>query len=242
MNNDVLRVLMIGMHDKIGGIETFIMNYFRNIDRNKIVFDFVNMYDELAFSDEIEDLGGKIYKVPNVKKNPIGYYRRLKNIMQDNHYKVVHINLMSAANVLPVSIAKKCNIQKIIVHSHNTDTPKGVLRKILNSINKKTVLKKANVFLACSNIAGKWLYEGKRDFKVINNAIDIESFRFEEKIRKELREKIGVQDELVIGHVGRFEEQKNHEFLIKIFYETLKIRPDARLLLIGERCFKARYN
>lgn len=242
MDNDVLRVLMVGMHDKIGGIETFIMNYFRNIDRSKIIFDFVNMYEKLAFSKEIIDLGGKIYNVPNVKKNPIGYYRELKRIIKNNNYKVVHINLMSAANVLPVSIAKKCNVQKIIVHSHNTDTPKGVLRKVLNSINKKTVLKKANVFLACSNIAGKWLFEGKRDFKVINNAIDIESFRFGEKIRKELRKKIGVQNEFVIGHVGRFEEQKNHEFLIKVFYETLKIRQDARLLLIGERCFKDRYN
>ena len=228
------RILQIGMHDKIGGVETFLMNYFRNIDRNKIQFDFINMFDKLCFENEINLLGGKIYKVPNVKKNPIIYYSKIRKIIKKNKYEIVHINMLSMANILPVLAAKSAGAKHIIVHSHNTNTPQGIIRKILDKLNKNIVLKIATDLCACSEIAGIWMFGKNRTFKVINNAVDVEKFRYDEKTRKEFREKLKLEHKFVIGHVGRFCEQKNHEYLIEIFKEINKKRKDAVLLTIGE--------
>ena len=119
MKKELIRVLQIGMHDEIGGVETYLMNYYRNIDRKRIQFDFINPYESLCFEDEIKKLGGKVYKIPNFKKNPIGFYNELKKIIKENNYKIVHINMLSAANILPVIAAKKCKVKHIILHSHN---------------------------------------------------------------------------------------------------------------------------
>ena len=146
----MIRVLIVGMHNKIGGIETFLMNYYRNIDKDKVQFDFINMYDKLCFEDEIKRLGGRIYKVPNVKKNPFGYYKKINNIIKENNYKIMYDNMLSAANILPIIIAKRNKVNTIIAHAHNTDTPKGMLRKILDKFNKKMLCKSATDFFAAS--------------------------------------------------------------------------------------------
>ena len=230
----MIRVLMIGMHDKIGGVETFLMNYYRNIDRSKVQFDFINMFDKLCFQDEIIELGGKIYQVPNVKRNPLGYYKKIKGIIQKNSYEIIHINMLSMANVLPILAAKKAGAKHIIVHSHNTNIPNGMIRKILDKINKKIVLKNTTDLFACSKVAGIWMFGKNKEFKVINNAVDIKKFEFDEEKRKKMRKQLKIENKFVIGHVGRFCEQKNHEFLIEIFRKISQERQDAVLLLIGE--------
>ena len=105
MEREKIRVLQIGVHDKIGGVETFIMNYYRNINRSIIQFDFISMFNKLCFEDEMINLGAKIYKVTNVKKNPIKYYFQLKKIIKENNYKIVHVNMLSAANIVPIIAA-----------------------------------------------------------------------------------------------------------------------------------------
>ena len=229
------RVLQIGMHEKLGGVETFLMNYYRHIDRNQIQFDFINMYEEnLCFSEEIEKLGGKIYEVKNVKKHPLQYLKQIKDIILENKYDIVHINMLSAANIMPLLAADYANVKHIIVHSHNNNVPKGITRKILNYINKKIIIKKATNFFACSEEAGKWMFGEKTKFTIITNAIDMNKFKFDYEKRIEIRKKYNIKDEFVIGHVGRFEEQKNHKFLIEIFENVKKNRKDAKLLLIGD--------
>lgn len=233
----MIRILILGMHDKIGGVETFLMNYYRNLDRSKIQFDFISIYDELCFEDEILKLGGKIYKIPSEKKHPLKYCKELEKVMNTNKYRIIHINMLSAANILPILIAKKQKIKHIIVHSHNSNTPSGGLRKILNIINKP-FLKLATDYWACSELAGKWLF-GKKILQtnrltVINNAIDIEKYQYNENTRNEIRKQLQIQDKLVIGNIGRFAYQKNHEFLIDIFYEIQKQNKNTILLLIGE--------
>lgn len=228
------RILIIGMHDKIGGVETFFMNYYRNIDKNKIQFDFINMFKELCFENEIIELGGKIYKVPNVKINPIKYYNELKKIIKSNKYEIIHINMLSMANVMPIIAARNAGAKRIIVHSHNTNTPQGALRKILNKLNKKIVLKNATDLFACSEAAGRWMFGKNKKFTVIKNAIDIEKFKYDEQKRKEIRKKLNIENKFVIGHVGRFSEQKNHEFLIDVYQQVLKKGKNTVLLLIGE--------
>ena len=235
--DEPIRVLIIGMHDKIGGVETFLMNYYRNMDRNKIQFDFISIYDKLCFEDEIQQLGGKVYKICSEKRNPIKYYRQLNKIIEDNQYRIVHINMLSLANILPIIVSKSRKVKHIIVHSHNSNTPSGILRKILNYINKP-FLHFATDFFACSELAAQWMF-GKRilkkhNCKIINNAIELDKYKFNEDLRSNIRKKLNIENKFVIGHVGRFSYQKNHEFLIDVFYEVQKEEKNAILLLIGE--------
>ncbi len=235
--NKPIRVLIIGMHDKIGGVETFLMNYYRNIDRNKIQFDFVSIYDKLCFEDEIKQLGGKIYRICSEKKNPIKYCNQLTKIIKKNNYRIIHINMLSLANILPIIVSKFQKVKHIIIHSHNSNTPSGIVRKILNCINKPfTYL--ATDFFACSELAAQWMF-GKRilkkhNLKIINNAIELDKYKFNENLRNIIRKKLNIENKFVIGHVGRFSFQKNHEFLIDVFYEVQKEEKNAILLLIGE--------
>lgn len=228
------RVLIIGMHDTIGGVETFLMNYYRNIDKEKIQFDFINMFDKLCFEDEILTLGGKIYKVPSVKTKPLKYYKEIRRIIKENEYKIVHVNMLSMANILPIVAAKKEKVARIILHSHNTSTPHGFLRKILNAVNKNYAIKHATDLVACSEYAGKWMFEEQRNFTVIKNAIDLKKYEYNRNAREKIRKDLNISSNYVIGHVGRFAEQKNHKFLIEIFNEVAKREDNARLLLIGE--------
>lgn len=231
---DTIRVLQIGMHDKIGGVETFLMNYYRNIDRQKIQFDFINMFEKLYYDKEIKKLGGRIYNVKNVKRNPFSYYYSIKDIIKKNKYKIVHINMLSMANILPIIAAKKAGVKHIIVHSHNTGTPKGIIRKVLDKLNKSIAIKYATHYFACSQLAGEWMFKNKVKFEIIKNAIDVEKFQFDPSIRLEIRKKLKINNEFVIGHVGRFCEQKNHLFLINMFEKLCKIKNNYKLLLIGE--------
>lgn len=229
-----IRVLQIGMHDKIGGIETFLMNYYRNINKKGIQFDFVTMFDSICFEEEIKQLGGRVYKVTNVKKNPLKYYSQLKKIMEENKYRIVHINMLSLANIIPIIVAKRAKVENIIIHSHNTSTPHGIIRKLLDKFNKKIAVNNATELFACSELAGKWMFEKEKDFIVINNAIDLNNYKFNPSIRDKIRQELKIENKFVVGHIGRFSEQKNHKFLIEIFREVSKKEPNAILLLIGD--------
>ena len=230
----MIRVLMVGMHNKIGGVETFLINYYHHIDREKVQFDFVNMFDQLCFQEEICSLGGRIYSIPNVKRNPIGYYLGLKKIIKENNYKIVYVNMLSAANILPIKISKTLKVPNIIAHAHNTGVPKGALRKILDKLNKKTLRKNATDFLASSKEAAEWMFGKDISYQIIYNAIEIEKFEYNEATRKNIRKKLGIENDFVIGHVGRFCQQKNHSFLIEVFKSASKKVKNAKLLLIGE--------
>ena len=152
LENKPIRILIIGMHDKIGGVETFLMNYYRSIDRKKFQFDFISIYDKLCFEDEIIRMGGWIYKICSEKRNPLKYYIQLSNLIKKNKYRIIHINMLSAANILPVIVAKNQKIKHIILHSHNSNTPDGKLRKLLNILNKP-FLHLGTDFFACSRLA-----------------------------------------------------------------------------------------
>ena len=115
-----MKILQIGMGNIAGGLESFVMNYYRVLVHMDVQFDFVCMYDKIAYEDEIKKLGGKIYYIPNVKKNYQGYVKQLKRILRETKYDVVHVNMLSAANIVPLRIAGKMNIPKVIAHSHSS--------------------------------------------------------------------------------------------------------------------------
>lgn len=234
-----IRVLIIGMYDKLGGTETYIMNYYRNINRDNIQLDFISMYERLYFENEILELGGKIYKVTNCKKNPIRYIYELIKIINKNNYKIVHINMLSAANIIPLIAAKLSRAKCIIAHSHNSNTPKVLVKKILHNINKRLISVCSKKYWACSKLAGDWMFSKgdieKKGVEIIKNAIDSEKYIYDEGKYKSLRDSMNIPDDyLVIGHVGAFREQKNHKFLLNVFNEVSKIEPKSILLLVGD--------
>jgi glycosyltransferase involved in cell wall biosynthesis len=181
-------------------------------------------------------LGGKIYNVPNFRRHPLKYYRELSRIIKEGKYEIVHINMMSAANIIPHIVAKRCNVRHIISHSHSSNTPKGIIRKILDKLNKRILINNTTDFFGCSYVAANWLFDNKikkEKIVIVNNAIDLKKFKKDDKIRKKIREELKINDGLVIGHVGRFCAEKNHTFLVDVFKELLSVKPDSYLLLIG---------
>lgn len=224
-----MKVLVIGLTDNIGGVETFFDAYY-DILHADIKFDFLTICEKIAFEDKYIRNGSKIYKVTNFIKNPISYYRQTKAIIKDNRYDVIHINMLSAANILPIIAAKRCHVGKIITHSHNSSLPKGIIRKMAHYANILILRKMRTVKVACGNISGKWMFGRKSEFMIINNAIDAEKFKFDDGYRRVIREKnhIDITD-IVLGNVGRLEQQKNQIFLINI----LKNIPNTKLMIIG---------
>lgn len=230
-----MKILQVGFSSNPGGVENVIINYYRNIDKNEIQFDFLDMYDEgIAFSDEIENYGGKIISIGNYKRNPISAYLKLISLIKKNNYDVVHIHMQSAANILPVVASLVCKC-KTICHSHSSSTPKGIARKIMHEINKK-IIRKMNVYKwACGEKAGKWMWGDEFDENnIIVNAIDSEKFIQNSLVREKIRNKCGFSsNDKVIGFIGRFGEEKNVFFLIDILEELIKMDDNYKLLTVG---------
>ena len=217
-----------------GGIENFVMNYYRNIDKTKVQFDFLVHYNEKGYyDDEIKKLGGHIYYT-NVRcdKKIFKYFRYLNSFFKEHkEYKIIHGHMPGLAPIY-FFVAKLRGVKCRISHSHVTNTERTLKGRILKIVIKN-IRFFSNKYFACSIAAGKFMY-GKRNFTVINNAIDVNKFKFNSQKRDELRKEYKVDDKFVIGCVGRFNQQKNHKFLIEIFNSVLKIKNNATLLLIGE--------
>ena len=234
------KVLVFGMTENPGGVESVIMNYYRNIDRNKIQFDFLCNTDEVAHEDEIKKLGGNIYRITARSKNRKKYKQDMKEFFskKSNDYNTIWMNVCSLANIDYLKYAKKYGIKYRIIHSHNSQNMESKLRGILHKINKRFIKKYATDFWACGNEAGIWFYNKKimnsDKYLNINNAIDYDKFKFNSEIRKQYRKELNIENKLVVGNVGRLHFQKNQEFLIDIFNEIQKKNNDSILLLVGQ--------
>ncbi len=221
-----------------GGVESVVMNYYRYIDKNKIQFDFICDSDSTNIPyEEIERLGGKVILVPPYQ-HIFKYNRELSKIFKENNYKIVHSHI-NTLSIFPLRIAKKCGIPVRIAHSHSTTNKKEWKKNLIKQLLRPFSKIYATDYFACSELAGRWLFGNKEFDKgnvyILNNAIDIEKFKYDENIRKEVRKELNITDDtLVIGHIGRFVPQKNHTFLIDIFNEVHKERTNSLLLLVGQ--------
>lgn len=222
-----------------GGVEAVIMNYYRNIDRTKVQFDFViDGYEKSLLDDEILSLGGKVYKVEPYSKNIFKYIYQIYKIVKQNNYEIVHSNMNTLA-VFSLFAAWLAGAKVRILHNHSTAVKSEKLRSAMKYILRPFAPVFANRYMACSKLAGEWMYGKKKmqsgEVKVLNNAIDVDAFAYNEELRKKLRHDLDIdKDTLVIGHVGRFMYQKNHDFLIDIFNEIRKQKRNSLLLLIGD--------
>lgn len=222
-----------------GGVEAVIMNYYRNIDRTKVQFDFIiDGYEKSILDDEILSLGGKIYKVEPYRKNIFKYIYQIYRIIKKNKYEFVHSNMNTLA-VFSLFSAWLAKAKVRILHNHSTAVKSEKMRTIIKYILRPFAPIFANRYMACSNFAGEWMYGKKKmkegKVKVLNNAINVDDFVYNKSLRKKLRQDLNInEDTLVVGHVGRFMYQKNHDFLIDVFKEIHKQKNNSCLLLIGD--------
>lgn len=228
-----IRILHIVSSMNLGGIETLLMSIYREIDRNKVQFDFlVHRSEKGFFDDEIIKLGGEIHHIQPL--NPIKYFiyrKQLKLFFNSNkQYSIVHSHLNENSSFI-LAIAKKCGVKHRIAHSHIDQL--GGAYTFIKTIIKKHINKVSTKRFACSKQAGLWLYENA-EFSVFNNAINTNNFIFKSIIRDTLRNELKIDSKtFVIGHIGSFKKQKNHVFIVDVFYYYLKLNPKSRLLLIG---------
>lgn len=200
-----------------GGTENFIMNMYKNIDRSKVQFDFiVHTVKKGFFEEEIEQLGGKIYRFPiKDNYNLFKYIKDLNKFLKEHpEYKIIH-GAMPSIGFIYLRIAKKNNIPVRIAHSH-TSFHNKTIKGYIKHCTSKQMKHYSTLNLACSTKAGKYLF-GKKTFKIIHNAIDIEKYYFNSKNRIKIRNQLNIsEDKIVLGHVGRLSNEKNHRFLIEI--------------------------
>lgn len=235
-----IRVLHVLHSMNRGGAENALMNYYRNIDHEKVQFDFLLTDKEKGqFEDEICQLGGRIFKVPLITmSNPFSYLNAVRQFLKEHlEYKIVHSHT-SSKSVFPLWVAKQCGVPVRCSHSHSSMAEgglSGMIRKGLMPFLKVT----ATDFLSCGNQAAVYLY-GQRYFDegkvmVFKNVIETQKFRFNEETRKEYRSKLGIEDDVILlGHTARFDPVKNHPFDVEILAELLKMGVKAKLLLVGD--------
>lgn len=234
-----LRVLQVGMTRNLGGIETYLIEQFRHLDKSKIDYDFVNITGEysICYEDEILASGSKIFKVVSRHKNPLLHFWQWFNILLQNKgvYDVIVLNTNSLEYVFPLVLGKIFGIPVRVIHSHNSgfENKQGLARRLLVGMNKKLLAWSANLRFACSQFAGQWMFKDN-PYHVIYNAIDIHKYDADLAVRDEMRQALNLDTALTLLHVGRFSYQKNHSFLLDIFKEVHSIQPDSVLLLVGD--------
>ncbi len=210
------------------GIVTFIRNYCYQLEQTEMQMEYVVFGLHPTFREELERLGLKYHEIPDKKKQPMQYYRALNRILK-NGYDVVHVHGNSAMMSAEMFLAKRHKIPKRIAHAHNTTCDHMTMNRILQPLLRRCTTER----IACSEDAAKWCFP-EQPCHVINNAIDAARFAFDAEKRNRIRREIGLsEDAFVLGHVGYFNEQKNHDWLIDVFAAVHKRSPEAVLVLVG---------
>ncbi|MDD3429091.1 MAG: glycosyltransferase family 1 protein [Oscillospiraceae bacterium] len=234
-----IRILQVVTSMRRGGLETMIMNYYRNMDRTQVQFDFlVHRSFTAEYDEEILSMGGQIYRMPAITAQNIGsYMKQLQRFFaQHSEYKIVHSHIDSLST-LPLYAAKKAGVPLRIAHSHNTRFDRD--KKLpLRLVSRALLPHCANLYWGCGEQAVRYMFGEsvykKGNYTVLPNAIDLNSFAYNELLRRKKRQELGLsEDTFAVGHIGRFSWQKNHTRLLDIFAAIHKQNPNSVLLLAG---------
>lgn len=224
-----IRVAMISNHLGVMGISSVIMNYSKSMNLQKYDITIIagkpvaNQYLE-----ECKSCGIKVVELPSRHHESLKHYFYLYKVLKSGKFDIVHVHGNSSIMSIELSIARLAGVKKRIAHSHNSTCPNIAVHRILTPFFDKTYTKA----LACGILAGDWLF-GKDNFEVLPNGFHTEKFKFSLDKRNSIRKKLQLEDKYVIGHIGRFNQQKNQIYLLQIFEETAKINEDVCLLLVG---------
>lgn len=243
MDNEVVRVLVTSPLG-VGGVTNMMIHIQEHLDRTKINFDYLVFHDRHEpMEDKVLSLGSKKYiaSADNVKFRPfrrIWRINEIRKVCKKNHIKILHYNADCAADMTNIIGAKLGGVQYITIHSHNAGFGSaGFGIKIMSKILKPLIPLFCDSFYGCSELAARFLFpksviESHR-YSVLPNGIDLEKYEFNEVVRQEVRKKLHLEGKYVVGHAGRFSDQKNHSFLLDIFHAVHKKNPNTVLLLFG---------
>lgn len=233
-------VLVFGMTENPGGVESFLMNYYRQIDKKRIQFDFLaNSHNPIAYEDEVRSMGAKVYHIAARSRKPLQYVREMTALFQHHskNYDAIWVNVSSLANIDYLREAKKYGIPRRIIHSHNSRNMDSRMRGLLHQMNRKKIADYATDFWACSEDAAKWFYTGEvlDQAVIIHNAIDVDRLAYEKEAGERVRANLGIPaDTCVLGNIGRLHFQKNQMFALDVFQKFYEKRKNSRLVLVGQ--------
>lgn len=220
-----------------GGVETVVFNYYRQMDKDKVQFDFFYDADSTVdFPQELRDMGAGSYEVPPYQNLP-AYIQTLRKYFRKNDYLFVHSHINSLS-VFPLYAAWREKVPIRIAHNHSVPGGNETKRNLLKNVLKHFSHLFSTDYFACSEMAGRWLF-GKKSFeenkvKVVRNAVDFDKFRSASDEKLNLQKKYNLKDKFVVGHVGRFCYPKNHLFLLDVFKQIKKRQENAVLILVGD--------
>lgn len=238
------KVLIIGMTENPGGMESFVLNYLKRLDQTGLYFDFLsNTLNDIAYEDKFKEMGSNMYHIPPFGKSPIQYKRQLQKFFKEHasNYDAIWVHLNSLANIDYLRLAKAYNIPRRIVHSHNSQHMetgfKGTIKRIFHNKNRNILKEYATDFWACSEGAADFFFEDsiRKGVEIIPNAIDVYKSQFNSKSRDHIRQQYDIApDTFVLGNVGRLHYQKNQEFMLEVFHALHNIEKNSKLILVGD--------
>lgn len=229
--------LISGMNS--GGAETFLMKLYRKMDRSLYQMDFcVNIKEEGFYDKEILNMGGRIYHIPSKSKNLTDFKKQLTNIIKTEHYEYVLRITSNSMGFMDLKIAKKAGAKVCAARSSNSNDAEGIKATIVHLIGKLLYSRYVDVKIAPSDLAAIYTFGNKEYVKnrvyILKNAVDLDIYKYSNYGRRKIRKELDISDDtFVCGHIGRFSKQKNHKFLIRIFYNIFLLNPNAKLILTG---------
>ena len=243
MNESTLRVLHITEMLSAAGIESFIMNMYRNIDRNKVQFDFLVLRNQKEFyDDEVKKLGGRKYYVHSKKNNTwmriLDEANQIEKFLKENHYDIVHIHYTTPLRAPYLLAAKKAGVGTRIYHAHSAAiSGKSKLKMMVYEYYRKKIIEWGTDWFGCSRAAAEWIFPQKYvdsdKVKVVYNGIDTKRFKYNVEKRREIRAELGIVDNFLLVHTGRFIDQKNQGFVLDVFKVVKQKNPDAKMVFLG---------
>ena len=222
------RVLIYGMTDNTGGIETYLLNLTRRM-QGQLAFDFVSDFTSIAYQEELQKLGSRFFYIPPKGRHLFQHWRQLWSILRQHpEYRTVYFNILDAGCAFTEFIPWLLG-RKIVTHSHNSDTEKKRLHRIcrpfLNIFTRE--------YVACSQVAAEYMFGPSKKARIIPNTIDVQKFVFDPESRRQVRQELKAGDAPVLCHVGRLSPQKNPIGMLDIFQEVLNKCPEAILVSVG---------
>ena len=232
------RLLCIVSSLDTGGAETFMMKIFRELPQDYKI-DFIVSTTTGYYENEVQKLGGKIYRIPLRTKHPLAVFKDIKNIVRNNKYNYVLKLCDTPIGYFDLLAAKKGGAKKICIRSCNASSSESTAKHLINTVLRPAFNRISNVKLAPSRLAAEYTF-GKKEVDngkvhLLKNAVDLNKYQYSSEGRKRIRKEYGIKDnQIVIGHIGRFNYQKNHSFLLEIFREIKNENNSAGLLLVGD--------
>jgi glycosyltransferase involved in cell wall biosynthesis len=237
--SEKIKVLHFGLGVNRGGIETYLYKLSSGINKDRFSFSFIDLNKkDPCFYHELNDLGFTFYKITPRRGSALKNRHELENLFSQYAFDIFHCHINTLSYITPILIAIKHNV-KVIVHSRNAGTGGAFLTRLMHMLNQYRLPKDKVTCIAVSHLAGQWLFGQCDDFKVFNNGVDLERFRFLPDARVAVRQAMKIaDDDIVLGNVGAFLPAKNQPFVIEVFARLLEKQPNARLLLVGEGYLK----